>query len=178
MAAAAKLQSTAPTYDRPAPTAGAVLEQRAARQHELAALESLIGETAYGAAVAGKDGVAALAALHSKIAAARFAVDCNAAAHAHALEVDRAALAEWWTEVHAMAPDAAIEGISKTECCRRCSVDGCLITGAECGHPLKAGQNLNPRHQDNPAVRAQPNAARPFLGVYRRKEKTKNNRRI
>src|SRR5712672_1768235 len=89
--------------DRPAPTAGTVLEQRAAKARELAALESLIGKTAYGAAVAGKDGVAALAALHSKIAAARFAVDCNAAAHAYAVEVDKAALADWWTEVHAMA---------------------------------------------------------------------------
>jgi hypothetical protein len=157
----------APAYSRPAPTADVVIEQRAAKEHELAALESLIGETAYGAAVAGKDGVAALAALHSKIAAARFEVDCNAAAYAHALEVDKATLAAWWTEVHAMAPDAAIEGLTKTDCCRRCSVDGCVITGAECGHPLKMGQNLNPRHQGNPAVRALHKAARIKLGVYR-----------
>jgi hypothetical protein len=167
MAVVAKLQSPAPAYSRPTPTAGAVLEQRAAKQHELAALESLIGETAYGAAIAGKDGVAALAALHSKIAAARFAVDCNAAAHAHAIEVDKAALADWWNEVHAMAPDAAIEGISKTECCRRCSIDGCVITGAECAHPLKAGPNLNPRHQGNPAIRRLQKAAAQHLGVYR-----------
>lgn len=149
----------------PAPTAGAVLEQRASKERELAALESRIAETAYAATVSGKAG--ALADLHSKIQAARFELDCNAAAHAHALKADQAAVADWWARIHSMPPEEAIEGISKTECCRRCSINGCLLTGLECAHPLKSGWNLNPRHQGNPAVRRLHKAAAQKLGVYR-----------
>jgi len=152
----------------PAPTAGTVLEQRAAKERELAALKSRIGETAYAAALSGKAGAEALAALHSKILAAQFELDCNAAAHAHAIEADKTAVADWWTQVHAMPADEAIAGISKSECCRRCNEQfGCVITGAECAHPLKAGSNLNPRHQGSPAIRRLHKAAAQKLGVYR-----------
>ena len=152
----------------PAPTADMVVRQRAAKERELAALRSRIGETAYTAALSGKSGAEALAALHSKIQAAQFELDCNAAAHVHAIEADKAAVADWWTQVHALPADQAIAGISKTECCRRCDENsGCLITGQECGHPLKSGLNLNPRHQGNPAVRRLHKAAAQRLGVYR-----------
>jgi hypothetical protein len=151
----------------PAPTAGAVLEQRAAKERELAALESRVGETAYAATISGKAGAAALADLHAKIQAARFEVDCNAAAHAHAIQADKAAVADWWMRVHAMPPEEAIIGITKSECCRRCSADGCVISGSECIHPLRAGWNLNPRHQGNPAVRRLHKAAAQKLGVHR-----------
>ncbi len=152
----------------PAPTAGAVLGQRAAKERELVALEALIGETAYAAAVSGKGGVEALAALHVRIQSARFLVDCNDAAHAYAIQADKAAVADWWKEVHAMPPEEAIEGLTKTECSSRCHEhSGCVITGAECAHPLKAGSNLNPRHQSDPAVRRLHKAAAQKLGVYR-----------
>jgi hypothetical protein len=161
--------SRQPVSDHPpAPTAGAVLEQRASKERELAALESRIGETAYAATVSGKAGAAALVALHSQILVARFEVDCNAAAHAFAIEVDKAAVADWWDAVHALPADEAIEGIGKKECCRRCDEhSGCVITGAECAHPLKAGSNLNPRHQGSPAVRRLHKAAAQALGVWR-----------
>jgi hypothetical protein len=152
----------------PAPTAETVLDQRTAKERELAALKSRIGETAYVAALSGKAGAEALTALHAKIQAAQFALDCNAAAHVHAIEADKAAVADWWKQVHAMPADEAIGGIGKSECCRRCNEQfGCVITGAECAHPQKAGSNLNPRHQGNPAVRRLHKAAAQKLGVYR-----------
>jgi hypothetical protein len=152
----------------PAPTAETVLEQRASKEPELAALESRIGETAYAAALSGKSGAEALAALHARIQVAQFAIAASAAAHAHAIEADKGAVADWWQQVHALPADEAIEGITKKECCRRCDEhSGCLITGQECAHPLKAGWNLNPRHQGNPAVRRLHKAAAQKLGVYR-----------
>jgi hypothetical protein len=150
----------------PAPTAGAVLEQRASKERELAALESRIAETAYVAVVSGKAG--ALADLHAKILAARFELEANAKAHAFAIKADQAAVADWWAQVHSMPAEEAIEGISKTACCLRCSeANGCVISAAECCHPLKAGSNLNPRHQNRPEVRRLHMAAAKKLGVYR-----------
>jgi len=164
-AALANISPKVLSYHPPAPTAELVLEQRASKERELAALEARIGEVAYQAAITGKAG--ALDDLHVKIRVARFSLDSNAAAYAYAVEADKAAVAAWWAQVHALAPEEAIEGITKTECCRRCSIDGCLITQAECAHPLKAGSNLNPRHQNNPAVRRLHKAAAQKLGVYR-----------
>jgi hypothetical protein len=166
-AAIAKLNlETVPDHP-PAPTAAAVLEQRSAKESELAALESRIGQTAYVAAISGKAGAAALTDLHSRIQAAKFELECNAAAHAYAVEADKAAVADWWKKIRTMPPEEAIDGITRTECCRRCSIAGCLITGAECAHPMKSGTNLNPRHQGNPAVRLLHRAAAQKLGVYR-----------
>jgi hypothetical protein len=100
---------------------------------------------------------------------ARFSLDCNAAAHAYAIEADKAAVADWWEAVHAMPPEEAISGLTKTECGRRCSESsGCVISGGlECVHPIKCGSNLNPRHAGNPAVRRLFKAAAQKLGVYR-----------
>jgi hypothetical protein len=152
----------------PAATAEMVLAQRAAKERELAALKARIGETAYGAAVSGKAGAAALEDLHVRIRVARFSLDCNAAAHAYAIQADNAAVADWWQQVHALPADEAVEGLTKKECSRRCDEhSGCVITQAECAHPLKAGWNLNPRHQGNPAVRRLHRAAAQKLGVDR-----------
>jgi hypothetical protein len=166
---AAALKSAVAVPDHPpAPTAGLVLAQRAAKEQELETLKARIGEAAYVAAISGKTGADALAALHAKIQAAQFALDCNAAAHAHAIEADKAARADWWAQVHALPADEAIAGLTKKECCRRCSeAGGCVITGAECAHPLKLGANLNPRHQGNPAARRLHKAAAQKLGAYR-----------
>jgi hypothetical protein len=153
----------------PAPTAEMVLEQRAAKERELAALEARIGAVAYAAAIGGKPAADALTALHSQIQSAQFALACNEAGHAHAIEADRAAVAAWWQQVHALPAEEAIIGIGKKECCRRCDeFSGCVITsGGECGHPIKAGPNLHPRHQSNPAVRRLQKAAAIKLGVFR-----------
>src|SRR4051794_8955646 len=129
-AAVAKLGPKAVPDQPPAPTAGAVLEQRALKERELTELQSRSGEAAYAAAVVGKSGSDALAVLHTKIQGAQFELACNAAAHAHAVEVDQATVAAWWQAVHDLPPEEAIAGLSKTECCRRCSEhSGCVITG-------------------------------------------------
>jgi hypothetical protein len=153
----------------PAPTSDLVLEQRLSKERELAALEARIGEVAYQAAITGKAGAAALDDLHVRIRVARFSLDSNAAAHAHALEVDKGAIASWWQDVHALPPEEAISGLTKTECGRRCSESsGCVISGGlECVHPIKCGSNLNPRHAGNPAVRRLFKAAALKLGVHR-----------
>jgi hypothetical protein len=153
----------------PTSSAPTVLAQRAAKERELAVLQSQIGQTAYAAVPTGKAGAETLATLHSKIQAAEFALDCNAAAHAHAIETDKAAVAGWWKQVHALPADEAIEGIGKQQCCRRCTEEhGCVLSsGQECIHPVFTGSNLNPRHQGNPAVRRLHKAAAQKLGVYR-----------
>lgn len=89
----------------PAPTAGAVLAQRAAKELELAALEAEVGKVAYLAATKGKSGAALLAEQHAKILAARFEIAANSAAHAYAVEADRAAVAAWRDEVNALPPE-------------------------------------------------------------------------
>jgi hypothetical protein len=165
--AIAKLNSSVVPDHPPSATADLVLEQRSAKERELAALEGQIGETAYVAAISGKSGADALAALHSKIQLALFELDANAAALAFAIQADRKAVAAWWQDVHALPAEEAIEGLTKTECCRRCSVDGCVISGLECAHPTKSQPNLSARHQGNPAVRSLHKAARQKLGVYR-----------
>jgi hypothetical protein len=150
----------------PAPTAAAVLEQRAAKERELASLERTIGATAHAAIVTGK--TSALVDLHGRIQAARFELEASDAAHAFAIKADQAAVADWWAQVHAMPAEEAIEGLSTSECCRRCSEAGCVLSGGlECIHPSKTGSNLNPRHQGNPAIRRLHTAAAKKLGVYR-----------
>ena len=62
-------------------------------------------------------------------------------------------------------PKQAIEGITKSDCCRRCSADhGCTITGDACAHPIKVGR-IGPRLQGNPTVKAVYKAAREKLGM-------------
>jgi len=75
-----------------------------------------------------------LADLHARIQAARFALEASDAAHAYALEADKVAVAEWREQIHAMPADEAIEGLSKTECCRRCDEH----TGCDFLRPLNA----------------------------------------
>jgi hypothetical protein len=166
-ATVAKLNPGAVPDHPPAPTAETVLNQRASKERELASLERTIGATAHAAIVTGK--TAALADLHARIQAARFALEASDAAYAYALEADKADLAGWWEQIHALPPEEALDGLTKTECCRRCSVDGgCVISsGLECLHPIIAGQNLNPRHQGSEAVRRLHKAARIKLGAYR-----------
>jgi hypothetical protein len=150
----------------PAPTADTVLEQRASKERELASLERTIGATAHAAIISGK--TAALADLHARIQSARFSLEASDAAHEFAIKADQAAVADWWAQVHALPAEEAISGISKTECCRRCDeFSGCVLSGSECIHPMKAGANLNPRHQGNPAVRRLHKAAAQKLGVWR-----------
>src|SRR5258708_4355172 len=101
-AAAAKLNPATVPDRPPAPTAGVVLEQRAAKELELELLQSRIGAVAYAAAIGGKPAADALTALHSQIQSAQFALACNEAGHAYALQADEASIADWWQQVHAL----------------------------------------------------------------------------
>jgi hypothetical protein len=148
----------------PAARAPAVLEQRAAIERELADLKLQTAETALAAYENKSGGREKLAALDAKIRACVFQIDCNAAAHELAVKIDREAVSAWRTDVQAN-PKQAIEGITKSDCCRRCSADhGCTITGDACAHPIKVGR-IGPRLQGNPTVKAVYKAAREKLGM-------------
>jgi hypothetical protein len=152
----------------PAPRAPAVLAQREAGVLELAALNAEIAERALPAIEGKPGGKEALTALHDKIRAATFEIDCNAAAHALAVRLDREAVAGWRAAIDAAPAELAVAGVTKTACCRMCgSEHGCIITaGAECAHPILVG-SMNARHQGNSPIRQRHLAAAKKLGVYR-----------
>jgi hypothetical protein len=150
----------------PAPRAPAVLERRPALEAELAALNSQIGETVL-LAYEGLPGAEEKAAeLDVQIHALNFKIEHNGAAHIFAVQADKQAAAEWRAQIEAMDPAKAVEGITKKDCCRRCSAEGCIITGHACVHPVKTG-NLGMQYKSVPAIRALYLAAAKKLEVYR-----------
>ncbi len=150
----------------PSPRAPAVLEQRAGLERELSDLKQQIAETALAAYEGNSGGRDGLTALEAKIRACSFQIDCNAAAHELAARLDRDAVSAWMADVQA-DPEQAVEGLTKTECCRRCSPEyGCVITGQACAHPIKVG-TINPRLRDKPVIRAIFKAASEKLKVHR-----------
>jgi hypothetical protein len=153
----------------PAPRAPAVFEQRPTLEGELADLKLQVAERALAVYEAGTDGREKLAALDGAIRACSFQIDCIAAAHTLALQLDREAVAAWRAQAQA-DPKTAVEGITKEKCCSRCTsgTAGRIITGDVCGHPIKAWNGSLPaRLQGNPVVRAVHKAAAEKLGVYR-----------
>lgn len=148
----------------PAARAAAVLEQRGALERELSDLKQHTAETALAACEGA--GRTRLAELEAKIRTVSFQLDGIDAAHELALRLDRDAVAQWRATVQAN-PTVAIEGITKTSCCRRCSeANGCAITGAQCGHPIFVG-HVGPRLMANETVRTVYRAAAEKLGVNR-----------
>jgi hypothetical protein len=142
----------------PAPRAPAVLEQRPALERELADLKQQIAETALAAYEGKSGGRENLAALHSAIEVCKFQIDCNQEAHALAVQNDRDAVATWRAKLQAN-PKQAVEGITKTDCCRRCSLElGCAISGEACAHPIKV-RGVSPGLRGDPKIRALFNAA-------------------
>jgi hypothetical protein len=135
-----------------APRAPAVLLRRQASEQELAALNAEIGERALAAIEGKAGGKENLAALHDRIRAVTFEIECNAAAHELALLLDQEAVDDWRDSVRAMPVEEIVAGISTTECCRLCSPEtGCVISGLECAHPKNGA--LNRRYQGNSGVR-------------------------
>jgi hypothetical protein len=142
----------------PAPRAPAVLEQRPALERELSDLKQQIAETALAAYEGKAGGRENLAALHSAIEVCKFQIDCNEGAHALALQIDRDAMATWRAKLQAN-PQKAVEGITKKDCCRRCSFElGCAISGEACAHPIKV-RGVSPGLRGDPKIRALFNAA-------------------
>jgi hypothetical protein len=152
---------TAVALSPPPPRAPAVLKQRAALECELAGLRLQIAVTALAAFEGG--GREQLAALEATIRTVSFQHEAQAAAHELAERLDRGAVAAWRAEVQS-DPNIAIEGITKTTCCRRCSEQhGCTITGAQCGHPIFVG-GVGPRLMADETVRNVYRAAMKKLG--------------
>jgi hypothetical protein len=144
----------APPSAPPKPRAPGVLKQREASMLELAALNAEIGERALAAAEGKPGGRDRLAALHEKIRAVTFEIDCNAAAHELAQRLDKQAVADWKSAVLAMPAEDIVVGVDAADCCGLCSPEnGCVITAfGPCGHPRKVGA-LSPRHQGNADIR-------------------------
>jgi len=137
----------------PPPRAPAVIEQLPALELELADMKQQIAETSLAAYQGKAGGRENLAALHSAIEVCKFQIDCNQAAHGLALQNDRDAVAAWRATLQAN-PKKAVEGVTKTECCRRCSFElGCAISGEACAHPIKV-KGVSPGLRSDTKIRA------------------------
>jgi hypothetical protein len=151
----------------PAPRAPSVLEQRPALEREMVDLKQRIAETVLAAFEGKPNARENLAALDAKIRAVSFQLDGNAAAHELAERLDREAVAAWRAAIEDADPAEVVGGITRRECCEMCSdAQGCVITGLQCGHPVKVG-TVGPRLMSNPKVRALFRAAAETLGVIR-----------
>lgn len=141
-----------------------MLAQRPALERELADYKQGVAEAALLAFEgAGREGIADL---DGKIRAVSFQLDAIDLAHALAQRLDAEAVAAWRSAVQAN-PKIAVEGISKTECCKRCGPDhGCIITGQACAHPIGVG-SVGPALMANENVKAVFLAAVEKLGVRR-----------
>jgi hypothetical protein len=148
----------------PAARAPKVLEQRPVLERELADLKLKVAETALASYEGAPNGRKNLAALHDEIRNVTFQLEGNAAAHDLARRLDREAVAGWFGDLQAN-PEKAVEGITKKECCKRCTEQhGCTITGGlQCGHPVKVG-TVGPALMGNPKVRAVFTAAAEKVG--------------
>jgi hypothetical protein len=162
-----KLAIAAPAPHR----APAVLEQRAVLERELSDLKQQIAETAlaaYEGKPGGRDG---LAALHQKITAVTFEIECNAAAHELALRLALEAAAARRAAILALPPEQLIAGITAKTCCKLCAVDLCVISGTgRCLHPKDS--NIPAAFQSDLRIRqAYHTAAEKLRAEKRRKER-------
>jgi hypothetical protein len=157
------------TTKPPAPRAPAVLEQSAVLEHELSGLQQQIAEKALVAYErGGRDG---LAALHQKITAVTFQIDCNSAAHSLALRLDLEAAAAWRAAFLAQPPEHLIAGITAKTCCKLCDVNLCVISGTgRCQHPKDS--NIPAAFQSDLRIRqVYHTAAEKLRAEKRRKER-------
>jgi hypothetical protein len=163
-----KIAIAAPALHR----APAVLEQRAGLERELSDLKQQIAETALVAYERDRGGRDGLAALHRKITAVTFQIDCNAAAHELALRLDLEAAAAWRATILAKPPEELIAGITAKSCCKLCDVGFCVISGTgRCLHPRDS--NIPVALSSDPRIRAVHElAAEKLRAEKRRKERT------
>lgn len=151
----------------PPPRAPSVLEHRPALERELVDLKQQIAETVLAAYEGKPNSRENLAALDANMRAVTLQLDGNAAAHELAQRLDREAAAAWRAAIEAADPTVIVVGITQRECCRMCSdAHGCVITGSQCGHPVKVG-TVGPGLMSHPKVRSLFRAAAEELGVIR-----------
>jgi hypothetical protein len=160
------------SVDPPANRAPAVLARLKIAERELAELKLQIPERALAAAEDRPGAKEALAALHQKIAATAFEIDCNPQAQRLAARLDQEALVAYRAAIQTLSPEEIIQGITKDSCCRRCPGAGrCVITGADpvaggaCAHPALQGALALNSHRDNSKVLAVYTAACVKLGL-------------
>lgn len=127
----------------PAPRSKAVLDRMQVCKQELIALQAGIGAATLASAEGEPGASEHLAALHLKIQAAKFEIECGTTARELADGFDREAVTAWHAAVQMLDPDEIVAGIGKDSCCRRCGDGhGCVIPGATgagraCIHPLR-----------------------------------------
>jgi hypothetical protein len=137
----------------PEPRAPAVLNHLQASKQALAALEVEIAERALASIETRPGAKDALAALHGRMTAVAFEIDCHGKAYELALRLDKQAITDWKADIQALPADQIVAGITATACCKLCSDHtGCIISGNACAHPVLAG-SLTPSLQGDPAVR-------------------------
>jgi hypothetical protein len=129
----------------PAPTASSVRSYRKLLEIERDALKAGAPALAAASALGDLGAKADLAALHAKLAALQFEIDCNDLAVELARAEDSARETVWRASIQELPADEIIAGIGKEKCCDRCTPGvngGCVITasarhaGPTCGHPL------------------------------------------
>src|ERR1700684_1762476 len=140
----------------PASRVPAVLRRQKIVEDELFDLKLEIDELALACVEGKPDGRKNLAALHEKIRVAEFELESLPLARDLAAQLDKQAIAAWRAEVQTLSPNEIIAGITKDDCCDRCS-HGCVILGSDetadqqdCAHPRHG--NLDSRYADDPHV--------------------------
>jgi hypothetical protein len=142
----------------PAPRAAAVTEHLQASRRTLAALEAQVPEMALAAALGEPGGAENLTALHQKIGAVKFEIECYPRARARAERSDEQAVVDWRAQVQTLPPEQIVDGIGREVCPRLCGAGGgCVIAGSDplagglCCHPNKEGLVLS-RYNENPQI--------------------------
>jgi hypothetical protein len=157
----------------PAPRAPLVLSRLRSVRGELAELKLQIPACALASAE-GKPGAReSLAELGRKISEAEFEIGCHSAARGQAEWQDEQSMAEWKAEVQTLDPAEIVAGISKEQCCSRCTPGNCVITGSDpyagpCAHPALVGALELQRYVDNPRIAEIYSAACAKLGLRSR----------
>jgi hypothetical protein len=137
----------------PPPMAPLLLEQVKAAEALIVECESRVGVLVLAEAQGTAGATEALAALESKIAAARAERARKDAAHKAAIVADRVAAEDFTARIRAMPAEKLIAGITKTKCPDLCHAGGCAIGCGIgiCMHPRRSG--IPPRHQSDMTIR-------------------------
>jgi hypothetical protein len=147
-------QETIVPTEPPAPRAPAVIARLRIAERELADLKLQIDERLLAVAEGKLGAKESWAALCQKITVLTLEIESSPKARVLAARLDQEALADYRADIQKLSPEEIIAGISKEQCCRRCTGAGrCVISDGSCGHPLlQSGSNA--RYSENSQVRA------------------------
>ena len=139
-----KMETIAPATP-PAARVPAVLARLRTAERELADLKLQRGERQLAAAEGRHGAKEALAALHQKIAAVAFEIECSGPAREHAARLDQDALVAYRAAIQTLPAEVIVAGLTRDSCCGLCGpATGCVIAGnnllggaGPCSHPVK-----------------------------------------